>query len=54
MATASIRKVEDLFLNGASGIESHPDDVFSPDYAYVTDTPDEDLMEAILSAAGAS
>ncbi len=52
-ATAFIRSVEDRLLNGASGVESHPDEVFSPDYAYVAEAPDEDLMEAILSEAGA-
>lgn len=52
-ATAFIRSIDDRFLNGASGKESNPASVPAPGYAYQAAAPNDALIDAILSGAGA-
>ena len=48
----SVRIVDDLFLNGASGEELNPGSVFTPDYAYSAVAADASLVETVRSGAG--
>ncbi len=52
-ATAFIRSTGDRFVNGASGVESNPAGVPTPDYPYRAVEPTDALIQELLVGAGA-